>query len=440
MPPSGVRAGCAAQAPPFRHEGGIISSHSANSDRFLRTLQQLLAIPGADLESALTHATDALTQALEADKVDAFLYDEARDSLVAVGASTQPLSALQRRLGLDVIALSNGGRSAMVYVTGERYHHGRVHEDMQELAGIREALGVRSEIGVPLEVGGRRRGMVMAASQKPDYFDAADAEFVDTAARWVGLVAERSQMIEAVKRKAVDDSRNATAEELITVLAHDLRNYLSPATLRLHNLGRRANHDGRDADLREVEGALASLARVGVLVGDLLDTARLDSGFLHLSLQPVDLRALLEAAARELATPDNDVVVKVSDPPMVAADPSRLRQCIDNVIANAMGHSPPGAAVHAFVRTEMRDARPWARIDVVDQGPGIPDAMLPHLFDQYVTSREDEGGAGLGLYIARRIVGAHGGDIEARTSAGKGARFTLRLPAIASAGQGPNGA
>src|SRR6478752_376716 len=108
-----------------------ISSHSANSDRFLRTLQQLLAIPGADLESALTHATDALTQALEADKVDAFLYDEARDSLVAVGASTQPLSALQRRLGLDVIAVSNGGRSAMVYQTGERYHSGRVHEDMQ---------------------------------------------------------------------------------------------------------------------------------------------------------------------------------------------------------------------------------------------------------------------------------------------------------------------
>jgi signal transduction histidine kinase len=409
-----------------------ISSHSANSDRFLRTLQQLLAIPGADLESALTHATDALTQALEADKVDAFLYDEARDSLVAVGASTQPLSALQRRLGLDVIALSNGGRSAMVYQTGERYHSGRVHEDMQELAGVREALGVRSEIGVPLEVGGRRRGMVMAASQKPDYFDAADAEFVATAARWVGLVAERSQMVEAVKRKAVDDSRNATAEELITVLSHDLRNYLSPATLRLHNLSRRASREGRDADVRELDGALASLARVGALVGDLLDTARLDSGFLHLSMQPVDLATLLTGAARELSTPDNEVVVKAYEPPAVAADPSRLRQCIDNVIANAMAHSPPGAAVHAFVRTEMRDARPWARIDVVDEGPGIPDAMLPRLFDQYATSREEEGGAGLGLYIARRIASAHGGEIEARTDPGRGARFTVRLPALAT--------
>jgi len=116
----------------------------------------------------------------------------------------------------------------------------------------------------------------------------------------------------------------------------------------------------------------------------------------------------------------------------VAADPSRLRQCIDNVIANAMAHSPPGAAVHAFVRTEMRDARPWARIDVVDEGPGIPDAMLPRLFDQYATSRAEAGGAGLGLYIARRIASAHGGEIEARTDPGKGARFTVRLPALAT--------
>ena len=99
----------------------------------------------------------------------------------------------------------------------------------------------------------------------------------------------------------------------------------------------------------------------------------------------------------------------------MAADPSRLRQCLDNVIANAMSHSPSGAAVHVFVRTEMRDARPWALIDVVDEGPGIPDAMLPRLFDQYATSREDEGGTGLGLYIARRIVSAHGGEIGART-------------------------
>jgi two-component system OmpR family sensor kinase len=431
-------------APPERRRAGtseaIISSHSANSDRFLRTLQQLLAIPGADLESALTHATDALTQALEADKVDAFLYDEARDSLVAVGASTQPLSALQRRLGLDVIALSNGGRSAMVYQSGERYHSGRVDQDAHELAGVREALGVRSEIGVPLEVGGRRRGMVMAASQKPDYFDAADVEFVATAARWVGLVAERSQMVEAAKRKAVDDSRNATAEELIAVLSHDLRNYLSPATLRLHSVSRRASREGREQDVGELDSALASLARVGALVGDLLDTARLDNGFLHLSMQPVDLGTLLAAAARELSTPDNEVVVKAYDPPAVTADPSRLRQCIDNVIANAMAHSPPGAAVHAFVRTEVHDARPFARIDIVDEGPGIPDAMLPRLFDQYATSREAEGGAGLGLYIARRIASAHGGQIEARTDPGKGARFTLRLPALSTTEPGARAA
>ena len=125
----------------------------------LRTLQQLLAIPGADLESALTHATDAITEALEADKVDAFLFDEARDSLVAVGASTQPLSALQRRLGLDVIALSNGGRSAWVLRTGERYHSGRVDQD--QAGARRRARGAGDPLG-DRRGSGRRRAAARA--------------------------------------------------------------------------------------------------------------------------------------------------------------------------------------------------------------------------------------------------------------------------------------
>jgi signal transduction histidine kinase len=347
-----------------------------------------------------------------------------------VGASTQPLSALQRRLGLDVIALSNGGRSAQVYLTGERYHSGRVEEDLDELPGVREALKIRSEIGVPLDIGGRRRGMVMAAALRPDYFDAVDVEFVATATRWVGLVAERSQMIEAMKRQALEDSRSATAEELITVLAHDLRNYLAPTTMRLHNLQRRAATDARKGDERDAASALASLERIAALVGDLLDTARLEKGFLQLSLEPVDLGPLLAQAASELSTPDNEVVVKVADRAVVAADRLRLRQCIDNVVANAISHSPPGAPVHVYVRTEMRESRRWARLEIADQGPGIAESVMPRLFDQYVTTRADDGGAGLGLYIARRIVTAHGGDIVADASPGKGARFTLRIPVV----------
>src|SRR3954471_18148366 len=101
-----------------------MSEHSF--ERHLLTLQRLLDIPCGDLPTALTHACDAISGALGADKVDAFLYQEEKDTLVAMGSSVQPLSALQKRLGLDVLPLSNGGRVVYVYKTGETFSTGRL--------------------------------------------------------------------------------------------------------------------------------------------------------------------------------------------------------------------------------------------------------------------------------------------------------------------------
>src|SRR5581483_10930247 len=118
-----------------------------------------------------------------ADKVDAFLDDAARDSLVAVGSSTQPLSMLQREHGLDVLPVSNGGRSISVFLNGETFLHGHIDQDTEELPGIRDALKVKSNLGVPLDVGGERRGMIMLASQQPEFFSSEDARFMETVAR-----------------------------------------------------------------------------------------------------------------------------------------------------------------------------------------------------------------------------------------------------------------
>ena len=86
------------------------SIDSRAAPRFLETLERLLELPSADLKTTLSFASDLVADATGADKVDAFLYDSTRDSLVAVGTSDRPLSARQRKLGLDVLPLSNGGR------------------------------------------------------------------------------------------------------------------------------------------------------------------------------------------------------------------------------------------------------------------------------------------------------------------------------------------
>jgi len=136
-------------------------------ERLLATLHRLLEIPAADLKTALTHAANAVADALRADKVDAFLYDETRDSLVALGTSTQPLSNLQKKLGLDVLPLSNGGRVVYVYKTGKTLRTGNLLDDAEELRGVKEGLRIGSKIGVPLDVDGQRRGMMMIASLEP---------------------------------------------------------------------------------------------------------------------------------------------------------------------------------------------------------------------------------------------------------------------------------
>jgi two-component system OmpR family sensor kinase len=411
-----------------------MSPTSSNQERLLATLQKLLEIPAADLGTALSHACDALAEATGSDKVDAFLYDESRDSLAALGTSTQPLSQLQRRLGLDVLPLSNKGRVVWVFESGRTYLCGDVQGDAEELRGIKEGMHIESEVGVPLEVAGERRGVIMLASLKPDHFTELDASFTASAARWVGWVARHSELVESIKNNALEQGRTMRAQEIMAIVGHDVRNYLSPVTMRLYSLSKRAQAAGRTADIRDVDAALATLARLSALLSDLLDTARLDAGAFDIALQPIDLAPFARTAAVALSTGEHEIIVKAPAPVVVMGDPARLRQCLDNVLANAVAYSPKGAAVTVSVRAAQHDGQSWGEIEVIDDGPGIPDADLPHVFDRFFSTGGRGAGVGLGLYIAKRIATAHGGDLVADRHPGKGARFTLRLRAVEERG------
>jgi signal transduction histidine kinase len=397
--------------------------------RYLDTLQRLLEMPATDLKAALTQAADTLADVLAADKVDAFIFDPSRDSLVAVGTSTQPLSALERQLGLDVLPLSNGGRSVDVFRSGEVYQCGDVLADDGELRGIKEGLRVESIVAVPLDAGERRRGVLLVSSLQRDFFSAVDATLVASAARWVASIAERAELVEAIRHAAVEQGRRSTADELVSVVAHDIRNYVQPITWRLHALAHRAAAQRRGDDMADLRAVQETLGHLTSLVSTLLDTARIDSGLYELQVQPVDLVALVNAAAAACASSERPTNVKHAQPVAVAGDPVRLRQCLDNVLANAVAHSPPGAPVHVFVSRENAKDGVFARVEIVDEGPGIPESILPHVFEKFFSGSEGRG-MGLGLYIAQRIASAHRGDLTADRYEGKGARFTLRIPAL----------
>jgi two-component system OmpR family sensor kinase len=398
-----------------------------STNLLLQALQRLLAIPGADLENSLNEACNTIADGLHADKVDAFLYDESRDSLVALGTSSSPLSSLQKKLGLDVLQVSNGGRVVYVFQTGETFVTGNLQADNDEIRGVKQGLKIQSKVGVALEIAGKRRGMVMIASLQPDFFDQSAVEFAEFVTQWVAVVIHRAELVQEITRNAVEQDRRKVAEELITVLAHDLRNYLTPLHARLQIIHKRAQNDNRSDDAKDAELALGAMSNLKRLISDILDVAKLDNGIFQLDIQPVDLAQTVSDISKVLSTPEHRVVVRTEEETIVAADPQRLRQCLENLISNAVQHSPANAPAQVLVHMDHLNEKLWGTVEVQNEGPGIPVELMPKIFDRFV-SGPDSRGLGLGLYLAKRIAVAHGGELSVDSPPGEGTRFRLHLP------------
>jgi signal transduction histidine kinase len=179
--------------------------------------------------------------------------------------------------------------------------------------------------------------------------------------------------------------------------------------------------EGREAeDLRVV---LDEIRRLERSVGDLL----LYAGTPRLAREPVDLGALARDAARVLGrqAAHLGVTVEVEAPPdlpPVSADPGGLRTCVVNLLLNAVQASPRGGRVRLRCAAEAGGAR----LEVSDEGPGIPPEVADRVYEPFFTGRP--GGTGLGLAVTRRIAEAHGGSVSYRSGAA-GTVFRLEVPA-----------
>lgn len=234
-----------------------------------------------------------------------------------------------------------------------------------------------------------------------------------------------------VIRDVTDRSLRHLQEQFLAVAVHELRTPLTALIGRLQLLARRLEREGADANLRHQAAlALDQARRLADDVTDLMDAARVQAGRLRLDPTPLDLRDIVRAAV-ETATPlaaDTPIRVEAREAPVpVQGDPRRLGRVILNLVANALAHAPSPDGVDVRVRTEVESAV----VEVADRGPGIAPEHLPRLFERFFQTDgggSGRGGLGLGLFIAKEIVEAHGGTIEARSVPGEGATFAVRLP------------
>lgn len=395
-------------------------------DPLLHAAERIVAIQATDLRQALAEAADIVAEACGAEKVDVFLHDPASATLVALGASNTPLARRQVALGLDRQPIANGGRAVEAFRTGEAYQRGRVDQDEGEIPGIPGPLGIRSQITVAVDVAGVRRGVLGVSSTVPEAFGVEHMRLVRVLAHWIGLVIHRAEVVERLAAAAQREGRRSAAEELVTVVAHDLRNYVGPVHGRLHLLRQRAIRERREPDQRDAEAALRSLDRLVHVLSDLLDVGRIDQGLFQLQRAPLDLVALVREAAAAIPLPDRTIDVQAPAELVVDGDATKLRQAFDNVLSNSAKYTPSGGKVNVVVRHEV--AAREAVVEVTDEGPGMEPALAARIFTRFGRGPGSQG-IGLGLYLAREIAVAHGGSLDVTTAPGFGATFTLRLPA-----------
>ncbi|GAA2145364.1 hypothetical protein GCM10009844_19960 [Nocardioides koreensis] len=222
---------------------------------------------------------------------------------------------------------------------------------------------------------------------------------------------------------AVDRQRR----ELVANVSHELRTPLAALCAVLENLV-----DGvAEPDPGTLRTALAQAERLAALAGDLLDLARVDAGKAPLSTTRVPVPELLERAVAEARVAGREVRydVRVTPPGLtVAADPARLHQLVANLLDNASRHSP----ANGLVRITAHDTATGWRLEVADEGPGIPAPDRDHVFERFGTLSEADGGGGtgLGLAIARWVTDLHGGSIHVvePDPGASGARIRVELP------------
>ena len=328
-------------------------------------------------------------------------------------------------------ALPAGALIEEVLRTGDTVYRRDMRDHRFPEEATLTAIGLRSRVAAPLLLGERPIGMLAILRRRPDAFDDDEIELAALLGR---LLASGVQNIRAYEseRATVAELRRLSAlrADFVSLVSHELRSPMAAVIGAARTLEER----WRELTAEQRTAFLALIAdetnRLAALIGDVLDTSRIEAGTFSYRFADMDVAELVRDTVAGFALHQEEVTVVAHAPgrlPTVRGDRERLRQVLQNLLENAVKYSPAGEEVG--VRTWAENGR--VLVAVEDAGPGIPREQHALIFERFGRANVGLGkpGTGLGLFIARSIAEAHGGRLTVESAPGEGATFTLELPA-----------
>lgn len=273
-------------------------------------------------------------------------------------------------------------------------------------------------------------------SSDQHYLDFVYQPIRNVASEVTGIFVEGYDVTERVHSTEILREEGRRKDEFLAMLAHELRNPLAPIRNASELLCQTSMRDSQTRAIGEL--ITRQVTHLAHLVDDLLDMSRITQGRIELQREPLDLdRAIMvaiESLQALLQAKKHEVVYNKSDTRLyVNGDMTRIVQCVANILNNSAKYTDEGGRI----QIDLREENNMAIIDVTDNGIGISPEVIPNLFELFVqaerTLDRSQGGLGIGLSIARRLVQMHEGNINAASDGlGEGSRFSISLPLISA--------
>jgi signal transduction histidine kinase len=283
-------------------------------------------------------------------------------------------------------------------------------------------------LGVPLNANQRCQGALIFIRFGGPKYDTDNMNLAEFIAQQIAILVDRQNLQQEYEILEARHKLAQFQEDFISTISHELRSplgYIKGYTTTLLRSDTTWDLATTQEFLQIIDAETDHLQE---LITNLLDSARLQSGQLRMTSQPVDLERLINDVISRITEHHPNLVIRVTKPrqlPPIQGDPNRLAQVFENLFSNAEKYAPGSEVV-----VSLKPLTDGIRVTVQDHGPGVPERYMPFLFDRFFRAPNQPNihGSGLGLFICRLIIHAHNGKISVLSKEGEGTRFSVFLP------------